>query len=211
MATDKNKKISINFLLVGHTRFAPDRIFGLIKTRYKKANIDTFRDFVHCVVEASPSGFSLAVPTYNPVTKIKYVKWYQWDTFLQQYYTSLPNITRYHYFTFTYGMDVECKEFADSNVKLVKVLKIGAAIRSDALPNEIIQGLSLKRQWYLYKELRPLCVNSANADKFIKEPKKKLPVRRGSARGRSDTDNSSAGGCGHGSRGRGGSGRGRGG
>ena len=192
MATSKNSKISLNFLLVGHTRFAPDRIFGLIKMKYEKADIDTFRDFVLCVVGASPSGVSLAVPTHNPITKVKHVKWNRWDAFLHQFYDPLPHITRYHHFTFREEeiTDVGCQTFADAPIQLIKIMRINPANNENG-PEEIPpKGLSSQRQWYLYRELRPLCSNQANADKFFKKPKRELPGRRrkskarGASRGR---------------------------
>jgi hypothetical protein len=118
----KNEKVSLNFLLVGHTRFSPDRVFGLIKHTYSRADIDTFREFVHLVVAASPpSGHSLAVPVFDSQSKKAFVQWKRWDVWLLKYFHKVPNITRYHHFTLEADKNyVSCQEFANT-----------AAVKSD--------------------------------------------------------------------------------
>jgi hypothetical protein len=176
--TGLNKKISLNFLLVGHTKFAPDRVFGLIKLTLAKWVIDTMRDFIRCVVSASPGGHSLAVPTSNPVTKQTFVKWYTWDAYLRQFYKPLLKLTQYHHFNFSNDREgVQCKEFADSEIKIFNLMRQTPppAKYPEEKPAE---RLSLERQWYLYENLRPLCTNPAKADHFIKKPAKALPKKR---------------------------------
>lgn len=134
---------------------SPDRIFGLIKMRYAHADIDTFRDFVQCVVDASPSGFSLAVPTFDPLRKIIHVRWFEWDVFLRNYYAPLPHITSFHHFIFEPNVEVQCKEYVNSEINVVKTTNVQPSPASDARPAEITPpGLSLRRRWYLFKEMR---------------------------------------------------------
>ena len=42
--TNKNKEISLSFLIAGHTKFAPDRGFGLLKRKYRKMKVDCLTD-----------------------------------------------------------------------------------------------------------------------------------------------------------------------
>uniref|UniRef100_A0A0K8TWY0 DUF7869 domain-containing protein n=1 Tax=Bactrocera latifrons TaxID=174628 RepID=A0A0K8TWY0_BACLA len=42
LARGLNKTILFNFLLTGHTKFAPDRYFGIVKSKYAVSNIDTY-------------------------------------------------------------------------------------------------------------------------------------------------------------------------
>ena len=166
-----NKEISLNFLLVGHTKFAPDRMFGLIKLYYRRCIIDTFQQFIECVAAASPSGHVLAVPTMFPNKRSPNVIWNEWTTFLKAFYQPCKKLTTYHHFLFTSERtDVGCKEFADSAVSFVDIKK-GEPIGQ---PDEITPpGLSLERRWYLFTEVRPLCSNPANADHFMRQPSKK--------------------------------------
>ena len=42
-----NESVELSFMLVGHTKFAPDRFFGLFKKTYRKSIVDTMEDVVH--------------------------------------------------------------------------------------------------------------------------------------------------------------------
>ena len=37
--TGLNKRIEISFMLVGHTKFAPDWCFGLVKQRFRRTRV----------------------------------------------------------------------------------------------------------------------------------------------------------------------------
>ena len=39
--------VSWNFLIVGHTKFSPDQLFGLLKSIFKKHDVVTPEDFAH--------------------------------------------------------------------------------------------------------------------------------------------------------------------
>ena len=175
--TNQNKKITMNFLLVGHTRFSPDRIFGLIKLKYTKATIDTFAELVQCVVDASPGGHSCAVPMYDPTTNRVFVSWYDWDHFLAPSYNRLVGITKYHHFTFTdNNLEIQCQIYADSACEAFTLLSSEVPT---GRPVEIkAAGLSTARKWYLFKEVRPLCSNPDKRDDFIKKPRAPLPMKK---------------------------------
>ncbi len=57
----RNKSITLNFLLTGHTKFSLDRSFGLIKLKYARSYVDCFQDFVDVVQRSSHNGFNVAV------------------------------------------------------------------------------------------------------------------------------------------------------
>ena len=44
VSTHKNEQISFSFMLAGHTKFAPDRYFGLVKRKYKHSHVATLSD-----------------------------------------------------------------------------------------------------------------------------------------------------------------------
>ena len=49
-----NQKIEISFMLVGHTKFAPDWAFGLLKLKFRRTPVGCLDDMVR-VVEQSAS------------------------------------------------------------------------------------------------------------------------------------------------------------
>ena len=50
--TDRSDSVEISFMLVGHTKFAPDRFFGLINKKFKITFVSTL-DEVQDVVRKS--------------------------------------------------------------------------------------------------------------------------------------------------------------
>lgn len=81
--TNLNKTISLNFLISGHTKFGPDRMFGLIKMKYSRSNVDCFDDLVRCVDESSIKGLNVSVRAED-------IDWRDWDNFLKDSYRTLP-------------------------------------------------------------------------------------------------------------------------
>lgn len=56
-----NERIEYNFLLSGHTKFSPDRSFGLLKMCFSRSTVDCFDDFVQTVINSSPGGLNQVV------------------------------------------------------------------------------------------------------------------------------------------------------
>lgn len=54
--TGRHVTAELSFMLVGHTKFAPDRYFGLIKKRYRRACVDTIVDLARVVKESTTTG-----------------------------------------------------------------------------------------------------------------------------------------------------------
>lgn len=79
----KNKSITLNFLLTGHTKFSPDRSFGLIKLEYGRSNVDCYQDFEEVVNRSSHKKFNVAV---NGST----IQWRTWDAHFKEFYRTLP-------------------------------------------------------------------------------------------------------------------------
>lgn len=77
-----NKQIKLNFLLTGHTKFGPDRMFGILKSKFARTNVDCYQDFVQCVNKSSVKGHNVAVHGRSII-------WRQWDDYLMKYYRTL--------------------------------------------------------------------------------------------------------------------------
>ena len=113
--TNRNSSAQLSFMLVGHTKFAPDRFFGLFKRQFRKATVDTLQDISRVMTESSKAGKNIPVPTVDFFGK-RNCEWYEWSTFLSQYFRTIPGITKYHHFLVSQedpGVIV-CKELADS-------------------------------------------------------------------------------------------------
>ena len=76
----QNKKISLNFLLTGHTKFSPDRNCRILKSKYSRANVDCTQDFINVANESSPNSYNIALLSIDPNTKTRNLQWYEWDS-----------------------------------------------------------------------------------------------------------------------------------
>ncbi|KAF2906157.1 hypothetical protein ILUMI_00015 [Ignelater luminosus] len=81
-------------------------------------------------------------------------------------------ITRYHRFTFI-GEKVFCKQFVNSEEEQFH-LQIFSPSHGNLPPGIQPAGLSLERQWYLYKHIRPLCIDWNKQDLVAPKPEAEL-------------------------------------
>lgn len=163
------KKISYNFLLTGHTKFSPDRYFGVFKSKYAVSNIDTHKDLIQCVTDSSPSGCNKPVSAENVV-------WYDWVSYLKKFYKPMVGITKFHHFVIS-SEAIEAKQFADSDETTRFELVLQPV--NDLMPNIITpQGLSLERQLYLFKNIRDLVSDIKKADDVAPQPKQILVQKK---------------------------------
>lgn len=147
--TGKNESVQISFMVVRHTKFAPDRFCGLIKKQYRHTFVSTL-DEMQEIVRKSISGQSIPQVTKHMDGR-KPVNWYDWKSYFCTMYKTIPNITTYHHFRF----DKKCPSIVfvrilvDSPEHAVTISSIDA-IDIHKLPDEVIpKGLGLKHQWYL--------------------------------------------------------------
>lgn len=125
VARNLNKTVHLNFLLVGHTKFSPDRMFGLFKQKFSKSTVDTLHDIEECVANSTVSGKNKAICTNDYVNGIINVQWYEWNAYLSEFFTTIPRITQYHHFTIKSDdpFTVECKVLANSPVQKFNIIK----------------------------------------------------------------------------------------
>lgn len=177
--TGKNKTISFNFLLTGHTKFGPDRNFGILKAKYARSDVDSLEDFIDVVNTSSPNGFNKALPSIDPISKVRNVVWCQWDMFLQQFFKPLVGITQYHHFLFNTDGKITAKLFADSPEETIHLQTATLETAEAYLVEEIIpKGFTTERAWYLYNEIRKLCVKETAKDLVAPKPKSSKPKGR---------------------------------
>ena len=152
--------INYSFLIAGHTKFGPDRCFGIIKRAYKVRFVSSLYEFADMVEGSSTIGVNKAqlVGTHDGRT---IVPAYNWSSFLERYFNKLPNIKKYHHFRFSKDEPgkVYFKEFSTSPEQSRVLLKNCAILPpASMLPPTINpEGLSQDRKQYLFREIRTFC------------------------------------------------------
>ena len=94
-----HESIVYSFLIAGHTKFGPDRCFGMNKKSYKVNYVSSLYEFAKMVKSSSTVGVNTAqlVGTHNGKVIVPV---YNWSAFLEQYFVKVPKIKTFHYFGF---------------------------------------------------------------------------------------------------------------
>ena len=160
IATELHQSIKYSFLIAGHTKFGPDRCFGMLKKSYKLSFISSIYELARMVDTSSNTGVNKAQLVSTHDGRV-IVPAYDWSTFLGQYFKKIPNIKKFHHFRFSKDEPgvVYCREYLSSPEQACVLLKDGAVIPpGSVLPQKINpEGLSDERRNYLYREIRQFC------------------------------------------------------
>lgn len=169
VATNMNVDIQLNFMLAGHTKFGPDRNFGILKFHYKRSDVDCLQQFIECVKASSVNGFNTAIATILNGERV--VIWRKWNTFLSQAFSPFVGILRYHHFYAREDGTMDVKLFADSAVVQVQLTR-GSPPNPNVDDIEVLEpeGLSPERQWYLFDSIRSFCSVEENMDLVAPQP-----------------------------------------
>lgn len=156
--TGLHNSCNYSFLVVGHTKFACDWCFGLLKQKIRKTFISSLFDLATAVDESTVTGVNVSqLCGLHDGTVL--VNVYDWVSFLSKYFKKIANVKQFHHFRFnkeTPGV-VYYKQFSDSPELTFDVLKRDGALPA-SMPDEIVPpGLDLQRKMYLYKEIREFC------------------------------------------------------
>ena len=92
-----HEEINNNFLLPGHTKFAPDWCFGSLKQRTRRIFISSLFDIARSVEESATVNVAELVGLHNGTVLIPT---YDWATYPGNYFKKLPNIKSYYHFRF---------------------------------------------------------------------------------------------------------------
>ena len=127
-------------------------------------------DVVDCVRKSSRNGFNVPVPIRLPNSSELVVEWRKWDEYFSTKYKTLIGISKYHHFVFIAQSPVQCKLFANSAI-INENIHLSNNTSFDDKPIIIPSpGLSMKRQWYLYKEIRGFCFDDSKQDSVAPLP-----------------------------------------
>lgn len=148
--------IELNFMLAGHTKFAPDQHFGTIKRLYKRTYVSSLLEIGETIENSACNNSAVVLGDGSHGTTI--VPMFDWAAFLGEHYNRVNNILTFQQFKFDSLGNVTSFKFADiqptAAVQMVKKQLPHATSLPTVIPTA---GLSLKRQWYLYESIREFC------------------------------------------------------
>ena len=90
-----NEEVTISFLLVGHTKFAPHQGFGLFKRVLKRTRVGTIYDIAEVVRQSAVLNHPQLIGDYDGNT---FVKFYDWSSIFEEYTTAIKGISRCQHF-----------------------------------------------------------------------------------------------------------------
>lgn len=153
-------RITLSFMLVGHTKFAPDGYFGLIKYRYRRSRVYTYEQLADIIEQSTRNRHNLC-QRYQDETGVANFEYRDWTNWLAKYFAKLPNITKYHHFMLDRkeGGIVTVKEAIDGPEEKYRLVKTKFPYNPNKRPRRLPRkmmppGLSPERSWYLYDAIR---------------------------------------------------------
>ena len=146
-----NMRIELDFMRVGHTRCFVDTGFGLLKQKYRKADVDRITHMVEAV--ESPAGFNEAVTFCW--------EWRYWDAFFADKFKPVKNITPDQRFCFSSSkpgeVEMSCSDkYPDKTLNILRQQDPGFST-TNLPPTLQPQGITPERALYLFKEIRQFC------------------------------------------------------
>ena len=151
-------EITLSFLVVGHTKFAPDWCFGLFKRLYRKTKVGSLKAIASVVDNSAKCNVAqLVVDDDGTVI----VPTHDWTDLFAPHFRKFEGIKKYHHFRFLSSEPgvMYAKFHSDSKEEVkFQFLKDSWSPGSSDFPSQIFpKGLSVERQWYLFDSIREFC------------------------------------------------------
>ena len=153
-----HRTVTMSFMLVGHTKFAPDWCFGLFKQRYRRTFVSSLEDVAEVVKVSADVNVAQLVGTQSgqPIVPV-----YDWVNFFAGRFRSIPQLKSFQHFIFSSAHPgiVVLKAYSDSSETRFTMLNDDTWSPSTSMLPQTIRpsGLPLARQWYLYRQIRDYC------------------------------------------------------
>ncbi|XP_040581164.1 uncharacterized protein [Lepeophtheirus salmonis] len=159
-------ELTVHFHVESHSVFSADHSFDIISKSYQKKEIvECLEDLVD-VVDGASHYFS-AIPSTKNGCRV--VDWYDWRSFIDQFFRPLKGLKKYHAFTFksnTPGI-VDLKEWSNSP-ETMSLSLLKCEMSPQDLPLHIPENFKLEKNnlpkdriEYLLKNAVPLVSNNA--------------------------------------------------
>jgi len=97
VAVGLHKSITLNFLIAGHTKFAPDWCFGLLKQAFRRHAVSSLEELASVVNGSASVNVSQLVGEADGTTHVPVSDWQAW---LTAFFRPLPGIKQYQHFRF---------------------------------------------------------------------------------------------------------------
>ena len=118
VATGLHKSITLNFLVVGHTKFFPDSCFGLLKRAFRRHAISSLCELESVVNGSACLNSSQLVGTEDGTSHVPVG---DWQDHLRPFYRPLPGIKKIQHFRYSYKLS-EGVDFASACQRVSCVL-----------------------------------------------------------------------------------------
>lgn len=96
--TQLHTESTLSFLVVRHTKFAPDWGFGLLKHLYQRTKVSTLGEIAQVIENPAVCNLPQLVSTENGNI---IVPMWNWSDFFASHFKRVPSIKKYHHFHFT--------------------------------------------------------------------------------------------------------------
>ena len=155
--TGLHHNINISFMVVGHTKFAPDGCFGMLKRALRRTEVSSLADIEQVIQSSSVVNECQLVgsQTGEMIVPVR-----DWASFLAPHFRKLTGIKKFHHFHFSTSFPgvVKLQQQSDSPEER-SLLKDPnwKPVATDLPP--IIQptGLSFECKQYLFEKIREFC------------------------------------------------------
>ena len=174
VVTGSHKSISLNFLITGHTKFAPDWCFGLLKQKSHKEPVSSLKEMEATVRRSTLQEVNIAQLVEDERGTV-FVPMYDWQAFLIPFSKAVKGIKQYHHFSFSHQAQgvMMATPHAEGPTQILPVLVGDVGAVSHAPPPWVQSpGLSAYRQWYLFNSIRYFCTDNT---KDVMCPKPTVP------------------------------------
>lgn len=147
-----HEKVTLSFMIAGHTQCLIDGCFGLLQQKFRRSNCFTLQQLEEVVQSSASCNVAQLLAGSG-------MSWRAWDVFLQLHFRQIKNIRRYQHFEFNADKPgvVTVRESIVDAGKEVQILKTAkedvlAAGLAEVIPPA---GLTPDRVLYLHKQIRP--------------------------------------------------------
>ena len=138
---------------------------------FSRSDCDSLEDFASVVDKSSSSNFAVLYDAGRGW------QWFDWKAYLSRYYRKLSGIRKFSYFRFHRNQPgiVHLRKRLGDEETSVRLLKTGEVPPNSMEPARLMpSGLTLDRQHYLFKQIRPF-VKPACQDATCPEPQRLRP------------------------------------
>jgi len=155
--TKQHMQIRVHFMPAGHTKFAPDWCFGLLKRNFRRSEVHCLDDLCKVVERSTVKGINKAQIVGTEDGKIQ-VPIFDWQEFFKPWFRPLKGVKSLQHFRFAHdcpGRVFYKKKLGDVEDSFDLVTDAEASAKLDAMPAQLPPpGIPEARRNYLHQHIR---------------------------------------------------------